>query len=81
MTDKQALLNDLVAAARVPDPIREDEVSVEEFMRRIGTRWQVARDALERLVAEGKATKREARLANGRRGSAYRLLRNGDAAS
>ena len=76
MTDKQALLDDLVAAARVPDPIRDDEVSVEEFQERIGARWQVARDALERLVAEGKATKREVRLANGRRGSAYRLVRS-----
>ena len=69
--DRRALWHEIETLSAVPEPMAEDEISVSEFAAHKQIRWGLAYDVLQRLVAEGKMTRRPAILRSRRRGWAY----------
>ena len=74
MTDnlREALLADILRWSGEVEPVRADEVTVADYMAQTGLQHQACKRALDRLVDEGRLTRREARADNGRRVTAYK---------
>ena len=74
MTDnlREALLADIRRWSGEVEPVQADEVTVADYMAETGRQHQACKRDLDRLVDQGRLTRREARADNGRRVTAYK---------
>ena len=72
MPDRQQILDELHRLADIPGPLGDDEITIYQFAANERIGYEMARRTLERLMEEGKATRRYV-VENGRRAWAYRV--------
>jgi len=71
---RKAMLDEVIAWSDVPKPIEENEFSVSEYATRVDLKPQAAKRLLDKLIKEGKLSKRQVRTSNGRCLTAYRII-------
>ena len=71
--DKRAMLDEVAQAVGILTPIEDDEISIRELAHHTKCAYVTAARRLEKMVAEGRAVRRQA-LVNGRTGWAYRWV-------
>ena len=71
-TTREALLADVLRWSGIADRVQPGEVIASDIMIEKGVSHQTAKRALDKLVDEGRLTKRAARDSDGRPVTAYR---------
>lgn len=71
-TTREALLADVLRWSGLVEPVRDDELIASDIMARRGVSHQTAKRALDKLVDEGRLTRRAARDSEGRPVTAYK---------
>ena len=70
-TTREALLAEVLRWTSPADRVRENEITVGDYMTETGLCHSAAKRALDRLVDEGRLVRREARVTTGQRVTAY----------